>query len=64
MRAVASTLVLLAAVCGVVLLVFDITGDLEPIRSLVLVAGVCLAIATPLFFIDDHQRRTASPSSG
>ena len=38
-------------------LVFDIAGDLDPIRTLFLVGGVCLAIAAPLSFIDDHRRK-------
>jgi hypothetical protein len=57
MRAIAATFVGLAAGCGIVALVFDIAGDLDPIYTLFLVGGVCCAIAAPLFFIDDHRRR-------
>ena len=53
----AASLVGLAAGCGVVVLVFVITGNLEPIRSLFLIGGISLAIAAPFSFIDEHRRK-------
>ena len=57
MRAAARVCVGLAAALGVAVLSFDIAGDIEPIRNLVLAACACLAIAAPLFFVHDHQRK-------
>jgi hypothetical protein len=57
MKAIARSLVGLAAGCGAVVLVFDITGDLEPIRSLILMGCASFAIAASLFFLHDHRRK-------
>jgi hypothetical protein len=57
MRAIRASAVGLAAGCAVVVLVFVITGNLEPIRNLFLIGGVSLAIAAPLSFMDDHRRK-------
>ena len=49
---------------GAAALGFDIAGGLSPVRTLVLCAGVCLLIATPLAFMDDHRRKRLASLDG
>lgn len=57
MRAIARGMDVLAGAFGVAVLVLVIAGNLEPIRSLFLGGGICLAIAAPLSFLDEHRRK-------
>jgi hypothetical protein len=61
MRAIRACAVGLAAGCAVVVLVFDITGNLEPIRNLFLIGGISLGIAASLSFIDQRRKKRVKP---
>ena len=57
MRAWAWSLVGVGFGFWAVLLLFDVTGDLQNARNFILGGCICWAISATLFFISDYQRK-------